>query len=393
MTPLPPIVIPPGDGRVNATALDAQVQQMAAAINAVIARLNVAFAERTQLADRSIDARHFSAELRGALADMAARVAEIRRGLKPTSAVPLVVNPTATPAETPGQYRFSSTVATTHTTFQLEGSSERRYRLRFRARLAAARTLFSPSPVAIRGLVRTNVGSNVITANSGTNFTEDVAPMLLDTERVPLAFASGEVHRIVAVLTAPDRIVTDRPFSTSYANQPMSVNFAAGAYMRSTYAFQTLAAIIAAGGMPLAPGIVSFPPNGAAPLAGTDFAWISTAEQDILLTAGLYAPAAGLIDQQLPEARDQTFDIFLPGNGSLTLHNESGGGVAAFLASGDYPDDDDPRFPAVYRFPRGQFVQLDLVAIEPIVLPLDAILTESGIPIQGENPQASLTPE
>jgi hypothetical protein len=393
MTPIPPIAVPAGDGRVNATALDGVVRLLTAKVNEVIAALGVAMEARTRLRDGSVDARAFSAEMRGMLTDLAARIGEIRRGIKPDSAIPAVVNPTAIPAETPGLFRFSSQVATTHTTFRMDGDAQRIYRLRFRARFAASRTLFSASPCAIRGLANTLVGSDTVVAASGTNFAEDVAPMLLDTERVPLVFASGEIHRIVAVLAGPDRIVTDRPFVTSYANQPLSVNFAVGTYMRTTHAFQSMSAVIAAGGVPLAPGIVSFPPGEMAPLGGTDFVWVSTAQEDILLTAGLFNPLAGLVDQQLPEARDQTFDIFLPGNGSLTLHNESGGGEAAFLANSDYPADDDPRFPAAYRLLRGQFVQLDLVAIEPIVLPLDAILTESGFPVQGESPQASITPE
>lgn len=393
MTPIPLIVVPPGDGKVNATALDGAFRSIVAQTNAVIEALNVALTARTTLADRSVRARHLGGELRGMLADMAARVASIRRTLLPGVTVQPVVNETAAPSEVPGRFLFESDYTDNHTLFQLGGDPIRTYRLRFRIRSAIARCLFSPSFVRVRGLARTYVGSNIVLADSGTNFAADVAPMLLNTTRVPLVMVSGEVHRIVAVLAGPDRIVVDSPFVTSLANGPVDVSFVVGTYMRNTHAFQTELAAIAAGGAPLGDGVWRFPPGTMAPLGGADFAWLSTANEDILLNGRMFDPLAGLVDQQLPLPQDVTFDLYVPGDASLSLHCESSDARAAFMVEGDYPVDDDPRFPAAYRFPRAQFAQLDLVSIEPIVEPADGILTESGIPIQGESPQATLLPE
>lgn len=395
MTPLPPIIIPTGDGRVNATALDGVMKLIVDRINATISALNVALADRTQLVDRSVRARNLSAELRGAVADLAARVAAIRATLTPGVAVQPIVEPvTATPAETLGKFRFTCPTTDISQPFTLDGDPLRTYRLRFRARSCCARTLFSPSYVQVRGLARTYVGSTVVLADSGTNFAADVAPMLLDTGRVPMVLASGETRRIVGVLAGPDRIIVDQPFTTSLANAPVSVNFAVGTYMRDTYAFRTMAAVLAAGGVPQGDHIIAFPKGTMQPLGNTDFVWVETPTSDILLTAALYDPLAGIIDQQLARALDESFDVLVPGNATLMLHSESSIEQGAFYVESDYPADDDPRFPAAYRFPRAQFVQLDLTAIEHIVLPDDdAILAETGVPLDSEAPQAQLTPE
>jgi hypothetical protein len=89
------------------------------------------------------------------------------------------------------------------------------------------------------------------------------------------------------------------------------------------------------------------------------------------------------------KSRDFIYEITVPGGTEITVENASVLIDGMFFADSNLPPDDDPRFPALYRWPAGQVAQVDILSIAPI-LEGDEILTEASRPITGEAPSTAL---
>lgn len=91
--------------------------------------------------------------------------------------------------------------------------------------------------------------------------------------------------------------------------------------------------------------------------------------------------------------RDFLYEVIVRGGATVTFRSRCVDGSSVFSAKSDYPADDDPRFPALFRFPVGQTAQVDIVSIEPIVPDDSPLLTEAGFPIKAEAPESAIYPE
>lgn len=107
-----------------------------------------------------------------------------------------------------------------------------------------------------------------------------------------------------------------------------------------------------------------------------------------------YSPAPADLDYDYAlraVPRDFIYEVVVYGGTTLELRGiAAADGTGQFCATANYPPDDDPRFPALYRFPAGQTAQIDLLAIVPWQDDPDAILTQAGFPITTEAPTEAL---
>lgn len=408
MTPAPAVTVPAGNGLVNARALDGQLRLIVAQVNALIAALGVARAEDQRLRNGSAKWRMVSEGLKGQIEAMVEQVAAIRATFLPDTLNYTLEGKTLYSFDDgtgdrvflagtyPGLYGIVKVPAV------IGGDEQVRYRVTFRIRSMSQRTYASEPWFAVRGTVAT-AGVNV--TGVGTVFTEDIiAPW-----RQPIYVRiNGEVRQVV---TRPNNttLTVDTPFSGSFPPgttmeaTTLEIEFPgplfapnihtalpAGAQAQHPFAFLMDAAVESTWYPEAQPfGIPQ----------GRDFLTVSIIRPNGvyrsigLLTFQPCVDAAPSQHEQRPASRDFIVSFDVNGEDEIQFASLNSDSYAVFYAKSDYPPNDDPRFPALYRFPAGQTAQIDLLSIEPINDPATAILTEAGFPIQGESPQAPLLTE
>jgi hypothetical protein len=369
VAPLPALTVAPGNGRVNAAALDAQFRAVAAKINALIRALGVARGTANSLAPGSVPWRAFALTARRYLTELAQQLAALRRQAltpyTPWNATdfrdPFPYQRLATVPPAPLYFGFTPiNPRTIRWPLVIPGDPARLYRIKIRIRhysercnVGDASTRPAPPggvgdpgnpelPSFQRGRVAATLPSGAINPDAnkvyGTGLGWDggsVAPFGITTQPVPLDvqfdITQGVCHGQRAPLVVPAAgsgnlwIQCSNPFRSWVLN---------ALYQTNT--------------------------SGMAP---------NQAQQQSLWTC---------------RPLDTILDFTVQGGSEMEVIASNIGGVYTFTALTDGPADDDPRFPYLAKYRAGAKFQWDVLVFRPYGLYPDRLSTEYDAALQTE---------
>ena len=402
--PLPTLTVPAGTGRINGKALDGWLRALVGRTNELVRFYNSTVLGNGKLKPKSVRPPAMGDNLKGYIQGMAYQIEAIRKTFGPGSMIDDLTGanlhtypdpPTSAPitiwaAPQPETELMATAPAV------LGGDSSILYRLRFRLRSTCQHTMFTPAWTTIRGTITATAGSTAVTG-AGTVFTDDCIAVLYPDRYRPGAQVqfNGERHQLAAIDSDGLMHLKDAALANFTGDCQVSVcNWNIGYPTLDRFNDVALRAP-PVGAIQYAQNVIGTPPGTITPFSGRDYLLLqkSSPSEEIALSFQAYTPPIANRDlEAYPAARDVIFETECYGGCILVLQSNNSDTAATFLADTSYPADDDPRFPALFRFRCGQMVQLDLLAIDPILPDVEAgyLQAESGAVLESEQPQEAL---
>ena len=327
MTPLVAPTVAVGSDRTNAAVVDAWIATLVAKVNELVGIANVVLGDDGSFAEESVDARALSGNAQGMLGYVAELAALWRKNLRSPDLTDFADDATSALAKTDGsidEFYFLSPNGTTQTReWGIPGDRNIEYRLRFRVRSNIERTPYT-------------------TYDDGATPPANPYPLL-----TPPHTSAGRV---------PD-------YGWLAGALPVDLHMLHQQIVAKPTVFYGC--------------------------AGYDFCAsdLKDADGNLIYRIGWNwrnpeLPGDPSSTNLSPVPVDQIVEFTLRGSGTMSFIYDSLDNGRTYSGDTDYPVDDDPRFPYLFRYRVGPTFQLDLLSMAPVVLESSQwLVTDFGVPI------------